>query len=99
VELDAATPGYLRSGSLTMHVNKVSHVTTISRVAEDLDESEDWLFEVATEMDVEDGVIWVHGVGEDGVMAFTDFGIENLIELVAMHKADPGLLKRREDPR
>jgi len=82
-----------------MHVNKVSHVTTISRVAEDLDESEDWLFEVATEMDVEDGVIWVHGVGEDGVMAFTDFGIENLIELVAMHKADPGLLKRREDPR
>jgi hypothetical protein len=77
-----------------MHVNKVSHVTTISRVAEDLGESEDWLFEVATEMDVEDGVIWVHGVGEDGVMAFTDFGIENLIDLIKIHKENPTLLKR-----
>ena len=43
---------------------------------------------------IEDGVIWVYGVGEDGVMAFTDFGIENLIELIKMHKEDPTLLKR-----
>jgi hypothetical protein len=41
-----------------MPVNKVSHVTTIDRVAKDLCESEDWLFDVATEMDTEDGVIW-----------------------------------------
>ena len=60
-----------------MHVNKVSHVTTIDRVAADLGESEDWLFEVASEMDTEDGVIWIHGLGEDAVMAFTDFGIES----------------------
>ena len=33
-------------------------------------------------MDAEDGVIWVYGSGEDSVMAFTDFGIENLIELI-----------------
>jgi hypothetical protein len=26
-------------------------------------------------MDVEDGIIWVCGVGDDGVIAFTDFGI------------------------
>jgi len=26
-----------------MHVNKVHHVTTINRVAEDLGEDEDWL--------------------------------------------------------
>jgi hypothetical protein len=44
-----------------MHVNKVSHVTTISRVAKDLGENEDWLFDVANEMDVEDGVIWSTG--------------------------------------
>jgi hypothetical protein len=37
-------------------------------------------------MDIEDGVIWVYGVGEDGVMAFTDFGIENLVDLIKMHK-------------
>ena len=37
-------------------------------------------------MDIEDGVIWVYVVGDDGVMAFTDFGIENLLELVKIHK-------------
>ncbi|MCK1744433.1 hypothetical protein IVA80_27340 [Bradyrhizobium sp. 139] len=77
-----------------MHVNKVHHVTTIRRVAQDLGESEDWLAEVANEMEIEDGVIWVYGVGEGGVMAFTDFGIENLVELIKMHKDDPTLLKR-----
>jgi len=45
-------------------------------------------------MEIEDGVIWVYAAGEDGVMAFTDFGIENLIELIKMHKDDPALLKR-----
>ena len=45
-------------------------------------------------METEDGVIWVYGVGDDGVMAFTDFGIETLIELIKMHKDDPTLLKR-----
>src|ERR1700737_2239434 len=73
-----------------MHINKVHHVTTINRVAEELGEDEDWLRDVASEMEIEDGVIWVYGVGEDGV-AFTDFGIESLIELVKMHKDNPSL--------
>jgi hypothetical protein len=38
--------------------------------------------------------LWVYGVGEDGVLAFTDFGIESLIELIKMYKDDPTLLKR-----
>jgi len=75
-----------------MHVNKVHHVTTI--VAKDLGEDEDWLCDVANEMEIEDGVIWVYGVGDDGVMAFTDFGIENLTELVRIHKQNPRLLRR-----
>lgn len=45
-------------------------------------------------MDIEDGLIWVYGIGEDGVQAFTDFGIENLIELVGFYKEDPKLLTR-----
>jgi hypothetical protein len=45
-------------------------------------------------MEIEDGVIWVYGVGEDGALAFTDFGIESLIELIKMYKADPTVLKR-----
>jgi hypothetical protein len=52
------------------------------------------LWDVAAEMEPEDGCIWVYGIGEDGIMAFTDFGIDNLKEMVAMHKADPDLLKR-----
>ena len=79
-----------------MHVNKVHHVTTINRVAQDLAEDEDWISDVANEMEIEDGVIWVYGVGEDGVMAFTDFGIENLINLIKIHKDNPTLLKRSE---
>jgi len=81
-----------------MHVNKIDHVTTINRVAEDLGESHDWLFDVANEMEPEDGVIWVRGVGEYGVMAFTDFRIENLIELIKIHKDRPTLLKRSHEP-
>jgi len=33
------------------------------------------LRDVANEMEIEEGVIWVYGVGEDGIQAFTDFGI------------------------
>jgi hypothetical protein len=54
-------------------------------------------WDVANEMDQEDGLIWVYGLGGDGVMAFTDFGIETLIDLVEIYKADPDLLKRSSD--
>jgi hypothetical protein len=88
--------GALRTSGMTMHVNKVHHVKTITRIAEDLGADEDWLRDVASEMEVEDGVIWVDGVEEDGVQAFTDFGIENLIELVRIYKENPAWLKRRQ---
>ena len=94
MELDVTNFFNLRSGGLIVHVNKVHHVITINRVAQDLGEDEDWLADVANEMEIEDGVIWVYGVGEDGILAFTDFDIENLIELIKMYKDDPTLLKR-----
>jgi hypothetical protein len=62
-------------------VNKVHHVHTIARVVEMLEENEDWLCDVATEMDQEDGLIWVYGPGETSVMAFTDFGIQDRADL------------------
>jgi hypothetical protein len=77
-----------------MHVNKVHRVTTINRVAQDLGENEDWLIDVANGMETEDGVMWVYGIGDDGVMALTDFGIENLVDLIKIYKDDPQLLKR-----
>ena len=76
------------------YVNKVHHVTTSTKVAKDLGEDEDWLWDIAMEMEIKDGVIWVYGVGEDGVQAFTDFGIENLIELIRFYKENPGLFRR-----
>jgi len=38
---------------------------------------------------VGNGVIWVYGVGEDRVKAFTDFGIENLIQLIKLTRKTP----------
>ena len=96
MELDATNVSGCSPGGLTVHINKVHHVTTIDRVANDLGESADWLHDIASEMEIEDGVMWVYGVGEDGVMAFTDFGIDNLIELIKMYKEDPTLLKRSD---
>lgn len=70
-----------------MHVNKVSHVKTVDRVARELGEDVDWLHELALDLDVEDGVIWVYDVGDDdGVLAFTDFGVETLADLIKARK-------------
>lgn len=33
-------------------------------------------------MDPEDGVIWVYGIDDEGVITVTDFGIKNLMELI-----------------
>ncbi len=52
-------------------------------------------FEIAIDMEIEDGVIWVYDNSEDGEMTFTDFGIENLIDLIKIHKDDPTILARR----
>jgi hypothetical protein len=79
-------------------VNKLHHVHTIARVAEMLGEHEDWLADVANEMDQEDGLIWVYGPGDEGVMAFTDFGIETLLGLIEIYKANPDRLRRSTDP-
>jgi len=68
-------------GGLT--VAAITRFYTIGYVAEMLGEEEDWLGDIAIDMDPEDGRLWVYGVGEDGVTAFTDFGIENLKQLVA----------------
>jgi hypothetical protein len=64
----------------------ITSVFTIARVAEMLGEDEDWLQEISIEMMPEDGIIAVYGVGDDYVPAFTDYGIENLRELVLIYK-------------
>jgi hypothetical protein len=58
-----------------------------------LDEDMDWLLDVALEMDPEDGCLTVYGVDDEGTTAFTTFGIENLKELIEIHKADPSIIE------
>ena len=71
----------------------ISHVFTISRVAEMLGEDEDLLQEISIEMDPEDGRLTVLGPSEEAITAFTHYGVDNLTELVKMVKADPDLLR------
>jgi len=100
VELDAQGVRQGCCGGVTLApVNKVHHVHTIACVAEMLGEDEDWLWDVANEMDQEDGLISVYGLGDDSIMAFTDFGIEALTGLVEIYKASPQLLKRSTEPK
>ncbi len=54
------------------------------------------LYDVANEKDTEHGVIWVYDLDNDGVMAFTDFGIKNLVELIKIHKDQKPREERRD---
>lgn len=69
---------------MIIQLNKVHSVKTIDRVAAELGETVNRIFDLAIDMEIEDGVIWVYGLGDDSVIAFTPFGIENLRELIEM---------------
>jgi hypothetical protein len=77
----AAALSSAQSGSLI--VAAISAVFTIGYVANLLGEDEDWLFDLSIGMEPEDGSLWVYGVGEDGVPAFTRDGIDNLRDIIA----------------
>jgi hypothetical protein len=84
--MELATPlGSRQPGSLTLAA--ISHVFTLKYVAEKLGEDEEWLWELQINMDPEEGCLWVHGVGEDGVPAFTAYGIECLEQIIADERA------------
>ena len=65
----------------------IAAVFTINYVAEMLGEDEDWLYELSIDMFAEDGCLRVYGVGEDGVPAFTEYGIECLKQIIADERA------------
>ena len=65
----------------------ISAVFTIGYVATLLGEDEDWIFDLSISMSPEDGCLWVHGVGKDGVPAFTRDGIENPRQIIADARA------------
>ncbi len=77
-----------RHRGLTMQLNKVHSVRTLALVARDLGRDEDWLADRAIGMEPEDGLTWVYDPQhEDGTMAFTEFGVENLLNLIDMRRS------------
>ena len=81
----AAGLGPAQPGRLIMAA--ISAVFTIGYLATLLGENENWIFDLSIDMFPEDGCLWVHGVGEDGVPAFTRDGIENLRQIIADARA------------
>jgi hypothetical protein len=59
---------------------------TISRAAEILGADEQLLWDLATDMEPEDGCLWIYGIGDEQTIAFTTAGMEYLRELLAEHK-------------
>lgn len=72
-----------------MQLNKVHSVTVISAVALELGVDEDLLHEISIGMEPEDGIIWVYGLDEDGIKAFTAEGVDELRHLLEIHREDP----------
>ena len=71
-----------------MQINKVHSVRTLALVAKDLGEDADWLADIAIDMEPEDGLIWVYDPEHpDGTMAFTEFDIESLCNLIEIHRS------------
>lgn len=69
-----------------MQLNKVHAIKTVDRVAAELGETVDRLHDLAIGMKPEDGVIWIYGTAELEVLAFTPFGVENLLEMIEMDR-------------
>jgi hypothetical protein len=84
VELAAAF-GSSQPGGLI--VAAIAAVFTIGYVANTLGEDEDRLHDLSVDMFPEDGCLRVYGVGEDGVTAFTEYGIECLRQIIADQRA------------
>ena len=61
----------------------ITRVFTIRRAAEILGCDEDLLWDISDQLDPEDGKLWIYDVDGIDSMAFTDFGLENLREIIS----------------
>ncbi len=58
-----------------------SFVYTIAYAAELLGEDEEWLLELAEQLEPEDGRLWIYDTDDRATLGFTERGIESLKEL------------------
>lgn len=61
----------------------ITRVFTIRRAAEILSRDEDLLWNISDQLDPEDGKLWIYDVDGIETVAFTDFGLENLREIIS----------------
>jgi len=73
-----------------MQRNKVHHVYTVGSVAKRLGVEERLIHDLTVGLEPEDGVIWVYGLDDDdGTMAFTDDGIDEVRFLLEEYRRVP----------
>jgi hypothetical protein len=60
----------------------ITHVFTIRRAAQILGRDEQLLWDLSDQLEPEDGVLWISDLDSVETLAFTDFGIENLREII-----------------
>ena len=60
----------------------ITHVFTIRRAAQILGRDEELLWNLSDQLEPEDGVLWIYDLNGVETLAFTDFGIENLREII-----------------
>ena len=70
-----------------------AHAVTISLAAEILGEDETLLWDMATDMEPEDGRLWIYDTDDQQTIAFTPAGMEYLREMLAEYK------RNRSSPR
>jgi hypothetical protein len=63
-----------------------AHAIIIRRAAEILGEDETLLWEIASDMEPEDGCLWIYDMDNQQTVAFTPAGMEYLREMFSEYK-------------
>ena len=61
----------------------ISHVFTIRRAAQTLGRDEELLWDLAGQLEAEDGKLWVYDLDQVETLAFTSEGIEALRKIIS----------------
>lgn len=61
----------------------ITRVYTIRLAARILGRDEDLLWDLSDQLEPEDGKLWIHDVDDIETLAFTDFGLETLKEIIS----------------
>ncbi len=61
----------------------ITRVYTIRMAAKVLGRTEELLWDLSDQLEPEDGMLWIYDVHGIETLAFTDFGLENLQEIIS----------------